>query len=179
MITVVISRRSVCESDLTCVQSNAWHDSCIINMFSTIKCVTWLIYNWCVYMISRYMFIWSHVCSSHITPTNHAGVYAWYRTHSSRLTAVSQSVSHVCGQSPPAPMNHVKYLRAGPAEIPFQNWYTANTNHFRLTDSVRWKFKTQLGWVINPVPHNLVRRVRFWRIKIPGTWFYIFVLDNK
>ena len=24
----------------------------------------------------------------------------------------------------PAPMNHVKYLRAGPAEMPFQNWYT-------------------------------------------------------
>jgi len=25
-------------------------------------------------------------------------------------------------------MNHVKDLRAGPAEMPFQNWYTANTN---------------------------------------------------
>jgi len=46
---------------------------------------------------------------------------------------------------PPASMNHVKYLRAGPAEMPFQNWYTANTNHFHLTDSVRWKSKTQLG----------------------------------
>ena len=46
---------------------------------------------------------------------------------------------------PPAPMNHVKYLKAGPAEMPFQNWYTANTNHFHLTDSVRWKSKTQLG----------------------------------
>ena len=46
---------------------------------------------------------------------------------------------------PPAPMNHVKYLRADPAEVPFQNWYTANTNHFHLTDSVRWKSKTQLG----------------------------------
>jgi len=78
---------------------------------------------------------------------------------------------------PPAPMNHVKYLRAGPAGMPFQNWYTANTNHFHLTDS--WKSKTQLGWVINPVPHNLVRRIRFWRIKISWTWFYIFVLDNK
>jgi len=30
-------------------------------------------------------------------------------------------------------MNHAKYLRAGPAQMPFQNWYTANTNHFRLT----------------------------------------------
>ena len=25
-----------------------------------------------------------------------------------------------------APMNHVKYLRAGPAEMPFQNWYTGD-----------------------------------------------------
>jgi len=33
-----------------------------------------------------------------------------------------------------AAMNHVKYLRAGPAEMPFQNWYTANTNHFDMTD---------------------------------------------
>jgi len=81
--------------------------------------------------------------------------------------------------NPPAPMNHVKYLRAGPTEMPFQNWYTANTNHFHLTDSVRWKSKDQLGWVINPVPHNLVRRIRFWRIKISGTWFYIFVLDRE
>jgi len=46
---------------------------------------------------------------------------------------------------PPAPMNHVKYLRAGPAEMPFQNWYTANTNHFTLTDSVIRKSKRQLG----------------------------------
>jgi len=82
----------------------------------------------------------------------------------------AQSAYH-CVEKPPAPMNHVKYLRAGPAEMPFQNWYTANTNHFRLTDSVRWKSETQLGWVINPVPHNLVRRIRFWRIKMSGTWF--------
>jgi len=80
---------------------------------------------------------------------------------------------------PPAPMNHVKDLRAGPGEMPFPNWYTANTNDFHLTDSVMWKSKNQLGWVINTVPHNIVRRIRFWRTKISGTWFYIFVLDNK
>ena len=39
----------------------------------------------------------------------------------------------------PAPMNHVKYLRAGPAEMPFQNWYTTNTNHLNPTDSVKMK----------------------------------------
>ena len=39
---------------------------------------------------------------------------------------------------PPAPMNHVRYLRPGPAEMPFQN--TTNTNHFpQLTDTVWWK----------------------------------------
>jgi len=81
--------------------------------------------------------------------------------------------------NPPAPMNHVKMLRAGPAEMPFQNWYTANTKHFLVTDSASLKSKIQLGWGINPVPHNIVRRIRFWRIKISGTWFYIFVLENK
>ena len=47
-------------------------------------------------------------------------------------------------ERPPAPMNHVKYLRASPTEMPFQNWYTANTNHFHLTDSVRRKSTRQL-----------------------------------
>ena len=32
---------------------------------------------------------------------------------------------------------------AGPAEMPFRNWYTTNTNHFHLTDSVRRKSKSQ------------------------------------
>ena len=44
-------------------------------------------------------------------------------------------------QEPPALMHYVKHLRAGPAEMPFRNWYTAKTNHFHLTDSVRWKWK--------------------------------------
>jgi len=33
-------------------------------------------------------------------------------------------------------MNNAKYLRAGTTEMPFQNWYTAYSNHFDLTDSV-------------------------------------------
>jgi len=40
---------------------------------------------------------------------------------------------------PRRPYNHVKYLRAGPALMPFRNWYTANTNHFHMTDSVELK----------------------------------------
>jgi len=42
-------------------------------------------------------------------------------------------------------MNHVKYLRAGPAEMPFQNWYTANTNHFRLTDFCQAEINNTTG----------------------------------
>ena len=52
------------------------------------------------------------------------------------VTRVSTTGSFVC---PPAHMHLVKYLRAGPAEMPFRNWYTTNTNHFHLTYSVRWK----------------------------------------
>jgi len=42
-------------------------------------------------------------------------------------------------------MNHVKYLRAGPAEMPFQNWSTAITNYFRLTDFCPAKKKNTTG----------------------------------
>ena len=92
-------------------------------------------------------------------------------THVCLYTSIRYITLHIYDVCPPAPMNHVKNLRAGPAEMPFQNWYTANTNHFHLTDSVRWKWKTQPDWVINPVTHDLVRRIRFWRKKISGTWF--------
>ena len=51
----------------------------------------------------------------------------WHTRHPS--LACTRCVSCV-SLSRPAPMNHVKYLRAGPAEMPFRNWYTANTNHF-------------------------------------------------
>ena len=52
------------------------------------------------------------------------------------LGVASKALSVTIGpvDYPPAPMNHVKYLRAGPAEMPVQNWYTANANHFRLSD---------------------------------------------
>jgi len=34
-----------------------------------------------------------------------------------------------------------------------------------------WKWKTQLDWVIKPVPHDLVLRIRFWGIKSPEQEF--------
>jgi len=92
---------------------------------------------------------------------------AWYRLSNIGQRSATQGVE----TTPPAPMNHVKYLRAGPAEMPFRNWYTANTNHFKLTDSVRLKLKAQPDWVIKQVTYDLVRRIRFWKIKISGKWF--------
>ena len=51
-----------------------------------------------------------------------------YTRHTVSIMETPKTVTPKYG--PPARMNHVKYLRAGPAEMPFQNWYTANTNHF-------------------------------------------------
>jgi len=47
--------------------------------------------------------------------------------------------------TPPAPMNHVKNLRAGPTEMPFQNWYSASTNHFQLTDFCQAEIQNTTG----------------------------------
>jgi len=94
---------------------------------------------------------------------------AWFWNVVDKFVLISIITIRCRGSEPPAPMNHVKHLRAGPAEMPFQNWYTDNTNHFCLTDSVSWKSKRQLGSVINIISHNLVRRIR--TIKSPGTGF--------
>jgi len=136
--------------------SHTWHDSFICRM---------------THCFMHIFITWLHVCF--------CAPYILFVRDIDMTHSYVTFIWHIRTWCPPAPMNHVKYLRAGPAEMPFQNWYTANTNHFRLTDSVRWKSKTQQGWVTNPVPHNLVRRIRFWRIQISGTWFDVFVLDNK
>jgi len=44
-------------------------------------------------------------------------------------------------------MNHVKYLRAGPAEMPVQTWYTANTHHYFSPDSFLSGGNQQHNWV--------------------------------
>jgi len=48
-------------------------------------------------------------------------------------------------------MNHVKYLRAGPVEMPFQNWYTANTIHFKLTDFCQTEILITTGLSNKPI----------------------------
>jgi len=65
---------------------------------------------------------------------------------------------------PPA-LNHVKIFkgwppRYAPSEL-VQLWYKI----FPPDHIDQVGMKTQLGWAIKPVPHNLVRRIRFWRIK--------------
>jgi len=75
----------------------------------------------------------------YLTPHIHA-TYTQKNSIYTQKNPIHDQKSHPPTQKspiyPPAPTNHVKYLRAGPAEMPFQNWYTANTNHFHLTDSV-------------------------------------------
>ena len=58
-----------------------------------------------------------------------------------------------------------KHSMAGTPEMPLRSWYLSGTKHFCPTVLVGWKRRSQLGSVIKPVPHNLVRRIRFWRIQ--------------
>ena len=77
------------------------------------------------------------------------------------------------------PYESCEILKGRPRRNVFSKLVYYQYKSFPADRSVRRKSKNQLGWVINPVPHNLVRRIRFWRIKISSTWFYIFVLDKK
>jgi len=45
--------------------------------------------------------------------------------------------------------------------MPLRNWYNCGTQHFHQTSVVSRKWKIQLDWVIKPVTHDLVRRIRF------------------
>jgi len=36
--------------------------------------------------------------------------------------------------------------KSRPAEVPFQNWYTVNTNHFMMTDFCHFEIKTTTGF---------------------------------
>jgi len=90
---------------------------------------------------------WKHSATAPASPVALvAGSYVYVHVYSCIFIYMYTYMKYgIYNIYPPAPMNHVKYLRAGPAEMSFQNWYTANTNHFQLTDSVRWKSTRQLG----------------------------------
>ena len=107
-----------------------------------------------------------------------ACVYSWARPLVPCLKSnmdldlwASDSYPHVCGQLP---------TRRSSGTYPHtsklvQLWYKTFPPDQRGQVDMKWP----TDWVIKPVPHDIVRRIRFWEIKISGTWFYIFVLNDK
>ena len=92
------------------------------------------------YLVAAFVFEYERVVSQ----DNESRLRVQSQVRESYVTVrESYITAYLIRMSPPAPMNHIKNLRAGSAEMLFRNWYTANTNHFHLTDSVRWKLKTQ------------------------------------
>ena len=114
-----------------------------------------------IYVITRICCVYTNTSGCEHT---HARARAYKHTHTHIHT-------HIYIHSARPYESWKKCLRAGPPEMPLRNWYNCGTNHFHLTSVVGWKWKYQLDWVIKPVPHDLVRRIRFWRIKISGTWY--------
>ena len=91
-----------------------------------------------------------------------------YEKSSSCGVPVSKSSILNPTPQPPAPLwIMLRYLRAGPSEMPLRSWYNCGPKKFHLTMMVGWKWETQLDWVTKPVPHDLVRRIWFLRIKSP------------
>jgi len=100
-------------------------DICVVSLIHLLNCCITQIYFELLY--HSYIFRFVNCCVTHIS----------FELFESVVSLKNSTV--LCHSYLPALMNHVKYLRAGPAEMPFRNWYTANTNHFHLTDSVRRK----------------------------------------
>jgi len=67
--------------------------------------------------------------------------------------------------------NHVKYLRAGPAEMPFQTWYTVNRNHFLLTDFCQTEIKNITGLSNKPSTASSCAEDQILENTISGTGF--------
>jgi len=80
--------------------------------------------------------------------------------HTATVTA-----THCNMCNPPAPMNHAKIFEGWPAEMPLVSWYPASTHHFHPTDFCRAEMKEPTMLSNKAVPHDLLRRIRFWRIK--------------
>jgi len=50
------------------------------------------------------------------------------------VTRCASRILSVHDVVPPAPMNRVKYLSAGPSKMPLRCWYNCGTNHFHQAD---------------------------------------------
>ena len=80
---------------------------------------------------------------------------------------------------PARPYESCKIFKGRPRRNAFSKLIHRQYKSFPPGRFCEVEIKNTTGLIINPVPHNLVRRIRFWRTKISGTWFYMFVLDNK
>jgi len=90
---------------------------------------------------------------------------------SNRVARKPEKHMHMDGRPPLWIMQ--KDRSAGPADMPLQSWWLIGTKNFRLHILVNWKWlgTTQPCWVINPVPHSLVRRTRYGSIYPPEQIF--------
>ena len=133
-------------------------DTCVAVRYSVLQCVS-------AYMQIRVLHcgaVWCSVvqCVA-VCICIYADTYAgsiYHNMHISRSIYHNMHISRFIYHN----MHMYVILRAGP---PLRSWYLSGTKHFRPTILVVPKWKGQLGWVIKPVPHDLVRRIRFWRIK--------------
>jgi len=66
---------------------------------------------------------------------------------------------------PPAPMNHVNIFKGCPPRDAPSELVQLGYKKFPPDHIDQVEMKSQLGWVLKPVPHNLVRGIRFWKTK--------------
>jgi len=66
---------------------------------------------------------------------------------------------------PPAPMNHVNIFKGWPPRDAPSELVQLGYKKFPPDHIDQVEMKSQLGWVLKPVPHNLVRGIRFWKTK--------------
>jgi len=71
---------------------------------------------------------------------------------------------------PPAPMNHVKYLRAGPSKMPLGCWYNCGTNRFERADFYQAKMNK---------PTMLINKSSIYRMVLCGESDFCWIFENK
>ena len=70
-------------------------------------------------------------------------------------------------------LNHAKKFKGQPGGDALWSCYWRVTKYLHLIILIRQKWISQLGWVKNPVPHNLVRRIKSW-----SSWSYAQDIQN-
>jgi len=111
---------------------HAWHDS-----FECVVCLMWRVRV-------------THLCDGcqcemrDTSAWHMSAPFTWVIRQDGRGSkGVRQDTPYREWDKPPAPMNHVRIFKVRPRREAIFYWYTANTNHLHLTDSVRRKWKNQ------------------------------------